>query len=439
LRVSKVILRTRILTAIPIILSLANIPHRGSSEGGQGELTLASKTDFWGAVLPIITLDYSARISSLLSVLSLSIYWTGFLLAISVKKTSNFKFILLTLLGSIGAIFSQQNLRDAFLLSFSILSFGLVEKFEATKVIVFRYLFLIPLIFAVTFKYPTSVAIVVLILFRFYAKRQLIYVKKFLLFLLSACFVIVIGISIDKGLANAASLRQGFVEQSVIYYDLAGFYCWSDDAQTRQMAIEALNPSLITQDPKEICLTHRPNAWVYLISGGNFIDKGVKAPLRQFIGAKDAKNATLLRSRWLNVILSDPADYIQLKFIAATQVITVGNPFLFSQLNFINKKFPYSFSDYVWWPISKILIIIGESYIFSVFVLILILLCLLNLGRFDQEVRLLIKFLLFVQVVNLIVLSIFYVSDEARYVFPIITISYLMLIKDIKITRNSSK
>lgn len=437
MKISKVTLRAKILIAIPIILTLANMPNRGSSEGGQGQLTLSSKTDFWGAILPIITLDNSATVSSMLSVLTLSTYWLGFVLAITMKNISNFKFFLLTFLGSIGAIFSQQNLRDAFLLSFSMLSFGLVEKFESTKVPFIRYSFLIPLIFAVTFKYPTSIAIVALIFFRFHTKVSLINIKKLSLIFLSACFVIVTGISLDKGLANAGSLKQGFVEQSVIYYDLAGFYCWSDDAQTRRMAIEALSPSLITQNPKEICLTHRPNAWVYLVSGGNFVEQGVKAPLKQLIGASDGKNAELLRARWLNTVISDPMDYIQLKFIAATQVITVGNPFLFAQLNFNNKKFPDSISDFVWWPISKILIVIGKSYVFSILVLILILLLLLNLGRIDPEVRFLIRTLLFVQVVNSIVLSIFYVSDEARYVFPIIAISYFMLIKDFKITRIS--
>lgn len=439
MKISKVTLRAKILIAIPIILTLANMPNRGSSEGGQGQLTLSSKTDFWGAILPIITLDNSATVSSMLSVLTLSTYWLGFVLAITVKNISNFKFFLLTFLGSIGAIFSQQNLRDAFLLSFSMLSFGLVEKFESTKVPFIRYSFLIPLIFAVTFKYPTSIAIVALIFFRFHTKVSLINIKKLSLIFLSACFVIVTGISLDKGLANAGSLKQGFVEQSVIYYDLAGFYCWSDDAQTRRMAIEALSPSLITQNPKEICLTHRPNAWVYLVSGGNFVEQGVKAPLKQLIGASDGKNAELLRARWLNTVISDPMDYIQLKFIAATQVITVGNPFLFAQLNFNNKKFPDSISDFVWWPISKILIVIGKSYVFSILVLILILLLLLNLGRIDPEVRFLIRTLLFVQVVNSIVLSIFYVSDEARYVFPIIAISYFMLIKDFKITRISKR
>jgi hypothetical protein len=259
------------------------------------------------------------------------------------------------------------------------------------------------------------------------------------LILFTSGLVVVTGISLDKVLAKEVSLVQGFVQQSVIYYDLASFYCWSDDSHTRNLAIEALSPSLITQDPKEICLTHRPNAWAYLVGGGNFLDQGVTAPLRKLTGAKDRKYAELLQTKWINTIKSDPVDYIQIKLIAATQVITVGNPFIWAPPNLIDKKFPDSIGDYVWSPISKILIIIGKSYFFSVFILILILLSLLYLGRSDSENRFLINTVLFVHVVNIIVLSTFYVSDEARYIFPIIIISYLILIKDIKIPRISNR
>jgi hypothetical protein len=173
-------LRTIIFFSLPVFFTLANSPHRGASEGGQGNTpNISDKIDFWGSILPIITLDNSVRSSIFLSVLSLIIYWLGFALAIFSAKPSNNKFILLTFVGSLGAIFSQQNLRDAFLLSFAMLSFGLVEWCRSSKIQGIPYLFLIPLIFAVSFKYPTSIAIVFLILFRFHATVPPLNLKNF--------------------------------------------------------------------------------------------------------------------------------------------------------------------------------------------------------------------------------------------------------------------
>jgi hypothetical protein len=428
--------RKMILILIPALLTLANIPQRGLSEGGQGGLPkLSDKVDFWGSALPILTRDELTRTSMLLSVFSLSLYWAGFVLVITSNQVTNIRFVILTILGSIGAIFAQQNLRDAFLLSFSMLSFGLLDKFVTSKVNAFRYSFIIPLIFAVTFKYPTSIAITLLFLFRFYTRTSLSHARKIISFLLASGLIILIGISVDKSLARAVSLERGFVEQSVMYYDLASFYCWSDDPKTRAIALNALQQSIVTKDSKEICLTHRPNAWIYLVSGGNFSNQGVVAPLRQLSGSEDQKNARLLGIGWLKTISYDPVEYIQIKLTAATQILTVGNPFLFAQLGLNDQRFPGNMSNYVWLPISFILILIGKTYLFSIFAQIILLSSLRLSGSFDYRYRSSINFLIFVHVVNWGVLSIFYVSDEARYVFPIIILSYLILVKDFQFSR----
>ena len=428
--------RAMILIIIPALLTLANIPRRGLSEGGQGVFPkLSDKVDFWGSILPILTWDDLASTSMLISAFSLSLYWAGFVLVVTSNPVPNIRFVLLTILGSVGAIFAQQNLRDAFLLSFSMLSFGLLEKFATSKVKSLRFIFIIPLVLAVTFKYPTSIAITLLFLFRFYARTSVLNARKIPSIMLASGLIVFIGVSVDKSLATAASLDRGFVEQSVMYYDLASFYCWSDDPKTRAMALKALTKSLATEDPKEICLTHRPNAWIYLVSGGNFSEQGIRAPLRQLYGTEDQKSASFLRIGWLKTIVSDPVDYIQIKLIAATQIVTVGNPFLFAQLSLNEPKFPKNISDYLWLPVSFLLILIGKSYFFSIFFQAILLLTLLFSGRFHDEYRSSIKVLLIVHTVNFLVLSTSYVSDEARYVFPIIVISYLILVKDIRFSR----
>jgi hypothetical protein len=425
-----------LLLLVPILLILANIPHRGSKEGGQGQvLKLSEKVDFWGAILPIITYDDSARTSFLLSVFSISTYWLGFIMFIKYKEISSIKFLVATFFGSIGAVFSLQNLRDAFLLSFSLLSLGLLEKYSESKRLFLKFVFIVPLIFAVTFKYPTAIAITLLIFLRFYSKVSPFSYRKTSLALFLSGLVILAGVILDQSLTRVISLKQGFVEQSVMYYDLASFYCWSEDENTRQNALEALRPSLVTDNPQTICLAHRPNSWIYLLSGGNFREVGVLAPLKLLSGDDDVEKANLLTKGWVNTIFSDPIDYVQIKLITATQILTVGNPFLFAENSLAGQSLLKDLNSYLWLPIASILILIGKSYLFSIFVPITLFMAILIIDKFKYWIRSWILSLLIVHMLNLTVLSVFYVSDEARYVFPLVILTYLLLVKEYQYPR----
>jgi hypothetical protein len=425
-----------LLFFVPALLILSNVPHRGTKEGGQGQVSkLSEKVDFWGAILPIVTYDDSARTSFLLSVFSISIYWLGFIMFINYKEISSMKFLIATFFGSIGAVFCLQNLRDAFLLSFSLLSLGFLEKYSKSTRLFWKFVFIVPLIFAVTFKYPTAIAITLLVFLRFYSKASPLSYRKTSLALFSSGLVILAGVILDQSLTRAVSLKQGFVEQSVMYYDLASFYCWSEDKNTRQNALEALRPSLVTDEPRTICLTHRPNAWIYLVSGGNFREEGVVAPLKLLSGDDDAEEANLLRKGWVRTIFSDPIDYVQIKLIAATQILTVGNPFLFAENSLAGQSHPKDLNSYLWLPIAFFLIIIGKSYLFSVFAPITLFIALLITDKLKFWIRSWIVSLFMVHMLNLMVLSIFYVSDEARYVFPLVTLTYLLLVIDYQYPR----
>jgi hypothetical protein len=417
------------LLVVPIILIAANSPQRGLSEGGQGWVShLSDKVDFWGSILPIITRDDSMRISFILSLISLSVYWFGLATLISRYQFSSREFLGILLLGSFGAVFSQQNLRDAFLLSFSMLSLGLVEKYSDSRVFLYRYLFLLPLILAVTFKYPSAIAITILIVLRFHLKTSTLNLRNTISISLASGLIILLGVILDKSLARSFSLEKGFVEQSVMYYDLASFYCWSEDRSTRSSALEALMPLLANGSPQDICLSHRPNAWIYLVSGGNFRDEGVKAPLTQLTGDKDLSKASHLRGGWLRTIAHDPVDYIQFKLIAATQILTVGNPFLFASQTFVNPQIPSNLGDYLWLPISLIIMLVGKLYFFSEIAIFTVFFFILKGNRFPDRNRDFIFKLLWINLINVIVMSASFVSDEARYVFPLLVLSYLLVL-----------
>jgi hypothetical protein len=59
----------------------------------------------------------------------------------------------------------------------------------------------------------------------------------------------------------------------------------------------------------------------------------------------------------------------------------------------------------------------------------------LIIDKFKYWIRSWILSLLIVHMLNLTVLSVFYVSDEARYVFPLVILTYLLLVKEYQYPR----
>jgi hypothetical protein len=291
----------------------------------------------------------------------------------------------------------------------------------------------------VSFKPLTSIAIVTLLISILLDARQVTVIKKIILVTSFSMLIAVFGVALDKGLAKFINLKESFPEQQPIYQDLASFYCWSEDPTTKLAALNALKPVLATSSPSDICLTLRPNSWVYLVSGGNFLDQKIDAPLVSTINSKDL---IWVRNGWIKTIMNDPVDYIQFKLISATQVITVGNPFKYpllitsdsyedSKLGLTDYELPRALSlvsmDF-WKLLHKILSIIGSTYIFSITFMFLILFIGLIKFKSFRLIKSSIILVFICNVFNIMLLSIGFVSDEARYIFPIVFLTYLFLL-----------
>jgi hypothetical protein len=150
---------------------------------------------------------------------------------------------------------------------------------------------------------------------------------------------------------------------------------------------------------------------------------------------------------WAKTIVNDPVDYVQFKLISSTQIISVGHPFKYPlnmsqftnesdvivQVSKNSESLISKIIDYSWTINRFLLKLIGSTYLFSIAILFLILFMIsLTKTKFNLK-KDIIVFLFISHMFNLAILSISYVSDEARYVFPIIYISYLILINDIKL------
>jgi hypothetical protein len=318
------------------------------------------------------------------------------------------------------------------------LNFGLINFIIKSKKYYLTSVLFLGLVVAASFKYVTGLTIALILLYYFIRHLDFKNYIRYFIILVTTLIITTLGVVFDKSLADLVNLKKSYPEQQPVFQDLAAFYCWSEDPITRQYALTAMEPVTITQDPKDICLTLRPNSWGYLVSGGNFRSSGITAPLERINEKEEYKLSQLIKG-WVKTIINDPVDYIQIKLISSTQIISVGHPFKYP-LNFgqdtngsdvigqVSKISNYS------WKINRFLLkLIGSTYLFSITILFLFLFMIsLTKTKFYLKKEFIV-FLFLSHMFNLTILSISYVSDEARYVFPIIYISYLMIINDMKL------
>ncbi len=436
--------RYKITILISSITLAAHLEKRPlNHEGGQPSARfITEKIDWWGAFLPLITPNDNFIYESLLiTSLSVSIFLFGILLIIKNVYMKDLSLIVFFVLIFIGFNFVAANSRDSFLLSFAVLSLGIIQSYKASKSRILIIFLFISLCLMVSFKYLTSISIVLILVYLLLENYDLKLMIRIFTTCVSAVIIVSVGVTLDQNLGKLINLKKSFPEQQPILQDLAMFYCWSDDQSTRSRALESMQTILMTDNPSDICLTLRPNSWAYLVSGSNNFENKVAAPLRK-IDNSNPKDLILLRDGWVNTIFRDPVDYLQFKLIAATQIITVGNPFNYP-LNFTtnyvdgdksqNSKSYFStkifeLSEVLWKASNRILNLVGYTYLFSIIFLFFILFVLYVRARKENYQEHLLTIILFCNIINIALLSIGFVSDEARYVFPIVFITYMILL-----------
>ena len=435
-----------LIFVIPIFILFAHLQKRPlNHEGGQSNLSsISQKLDWWGSMLPIITPSEKFIYESLcISIISIVIFTIGVTLTLKYSDLLRKDFLLLCVFLFSGYSFVIANSRDSFLLSFTMLNFGIINFIIKSKKYYLTSVLFLGLVVAVSFKYVTGLTIVLILLYYFIRHLDFKNYIKYFIIITTTLIITTLGIVFDKSLADIVNLKKSYPEQQPLFQDLAAFYCWSDDPITRKYALKAMEPVTITQDPKDICLTLRPNSWGYLISGGNFRSSGVAAPLKK-IDEKEGYKLSQLIKGWMKTIINDPVDYVQFKLISATQIISVGNPFKYPlDISQVTNESDVIMqvsrvSDYSWKINRFLLKLIGSTYLFSITILFLILF-IISLTKTKLNLKKeFIVFLFLSHIFNLAILSISYVSDEARYVFPIIYISYLIIINDSKLKNKDS-
>lgn len=422
---------------IAIFLTVLSIPIISLKEGGQQATPDSQKNDWWGSLMPLWSSKDSiiGNINSL-SLLNALAFTIGMILTFGVsQEPRNFRanFLIFSMV-FVGLIFAIQEIRDSSLLSFLILSLGLLSKSKVAKsVTARRFLFfgaLICMIIGATFKIPTALGCILIMLLwsnetqgRNGTKAKS--VAQALAVFFVALMVAISAYTLDYLIGKTAELQKSYPEQQVMLLDLAAFICWSHNTQIRQEGLFVAVSSQKTQVyEKDICASLRPNSWVYLVQESGGGSKSFGPPLEIL---KSESQVSELRQGWFRLLIKYPGQYAQNKAAIGSQLLWVGNPFggIANELVDLRTKF----SDRIWSQIGWLLLLLGNIKFFSLpfQVTLLLLLRRTFMCEFMDKTKL--AFMTIAYFCNLVLLCVSYVSDEARYIFPFVFIVYIIAIR----------
>lgn len=433
-----------------LLLLLAWLVPRGAREGGGSSIRdLTNRGDSAGFLLPLLTpydptpdgTDMGNLWISLLTLLVTLLSIQIILRSIDLTDYHLLEKIFIHFLFSCMMVFVMQNVRDAFVLSFGLLAFSLVivglkrrsigKSFFLPIVLSF-----VCLLLSVQAKYVTAFCLTLLIT----ATLTFLWhkggtVRTLMVAVMLATVITLIGVIFDKTASRIIGLQPGNQQYAVFFMDHAAMLCWSENQETRNKALEGLRLFMITADQKDICLSFRPNAVNSLLTGGVFRET-VPPPLRDPT-FNDGNNIKLLQDNWIQLIRLDPVDFIQNKLMFSTQILMVGDVFLFFRDEYPKRDILSleleTLSDLAFIMFGWIFLLISKSYLFSLIVLLVLVVSLVmhkpgKLERGELDRNLYLSVLLLCLLAGIVVLSVGYVADQARYTFPITAFSYLLIV-----------
>ena len=430
----------RVYVLITLISLFVIFISRGPIEGdARNSGDYVPTSDWYGPIPPLLyghwpfsgeNWDFS------LSLVQVLFFCIGFFLLLDFRRENFGLLISLLQLGAywVGIIFSSQLWRDATLLSFTIIGIGFIKfAISATrllKICFFSIGFFFVLIGACCkFIYSPIIALLILL----FVGREIFLTKKiFASFVLIFTFVSLAPFFLSQLVSTSLGLQKSFPEQQPVIFDLTSIYCWGSSLESNQLAIEYLRITKKQNYPDpSICSSLEPSGWDTLRTDRPLWQ--YSSPLRPLANEKKVKE--LIRN-WLTLILKHPQEYIEVKIIHSTQVVTMANAIgpRWERSNSLLQENPMIFqlSNFLTIPAQ----ILDKSRIFSLgFLLILTITCLLRFSFTDQtslssalrkEPHLFLLALLLVFQLTLTTLS--FVSSNGRYTFPFILISLIYLL-----------
>ena len=301
--------------------------------------------------------------------------------------------------------------RDGFMISFTLLVFGVLLKYGQNKFAFFSAYIIY--VFTFAFRPWLAVSFFPLLIYIFYSKFKL----RALINLVVCTFLVISPYILEVTAAKIYKINPAYPQQTVMIHDLATTFCLSPISETQRLAEKGL--MILSKEKNSItglCTFYKPNTWGSSLAA---VDSDLQ-PILSLIQPGDYYQYKKLQAAWLKTINADLKTYIQNKLYFSTQVLIAGESTsinLGSSIKSLTKKVtPASifevFRELFFFPWK---IIIGLHLISPIFLyLLFIVLSKYDILKNNYTEH---KVLILVLSIWLIATIIGYVSDNGRYTY----------------------
>lgn len=427
-----------------IIFLFATFPGKGGLEGGQREiLRMDQRSDNWGFIVPFVYgnwPDLFGQWRFSLVFLQLSLFWVGlwFLLRDSwhFGRRRRLYIVFLVIFSS---IFVSQLWRDATLLALATFGFGLLVKSMQLRVsakVCLLSISVFVLHIAAMFKVLYGIVLGVIFLWLLIQSglRKLIFFAPSVLI---AGSISVLPYFIDKQFSTSHQLVKVFPEQQPIIFDLASSFCWGTSAEFTNAAARGLKIVLRPGMPVEAtCASLRPNAWDNLHSNTSNIEWRFSSPLKRITGNQEER-IERLRRQWINMIVDNPVDWIQVRMMYLGWTLILSNSFVPQNDSTTWEGALGNINEVLWNGFSLFAEILDKSRASSLFVAFVVVFISLVYSGFSSK-GVLRRFFSHSRdpIIGLVVLllttgvtMVGFVASNGRYVLPYILLVYFCLVR----------
>jgi hypothetical protein len=284
--------------------------------------TSGGKIDFWGGISTLIYSnipDFYFRWQVWLGLTQIILATLGLRLILDWKHSVGSKRILLILISYLSLIFSAQMTRDGLMFSILLLGFGLlIESYSRKRTTAWISGSVLVICVGMSFRPWLSVAIVPLVL-AIVIRKKIVATKKLISIIIMV--LTVLPIILEFSASKSLMLVKSYPQQQVMIMDMATTFCHTNNSRSGKTAKDAL--LLFTSDqnfPKVACQLFRTDTWLSLTRSGNESSKDITSDF-WLIQPGETQKYESLKSKWVEIILTDPVSYLQNKITFASKLI----------------------------------------------------------------------------------------------------------------------
>lgn len=390
------------------------------------------RTDFWGGISTLVYAhipNLGFRWQIWLALIQIAFTYVGLKTLIEFTAKNKIKSLFNHIITYCAFLFSSQMTRDGLMFSLLILGFGLLKnilrKESVTKKIIFPILIVV---LAMSFRPWLSIAIIPLLVFFWSNSKYKAYlIPRILVVCLLAIGPMVLELSATKALA----LKRSFPEQQVMVMDAAASYCYSNNFQTGGKSLDILKEFTNNADfGNYACQLYRPDTWLSLTKNTNFSATNFESDF-WLISVNDFKKYESIKSKWINLLLSDPVTYLQNKILFAGKLAIGSDSRYFSLMsaNSFQEKIASTFRL----PF-EILIAVHALSVAAVFMIILIILYFRNRNLKSESIMIDKSYIHIISALFIWIClsSVAYIGSNGRYTYAISILSLILFANPFK-------